>query len=386
MKNACFKKRVEKVRKTLVAKRLDGLLITAPADVSYLSGFVGEDSWLFVGRKTVWLITDSRYAIQAKEQCRVCKIYIRKRSMAEALADVLKKTRFDARFAARRAGRIKTIAVEDNIKLASFKSLKKKIRPSRHGRAVAGCRIKTVRNIILTIRQIKDQAEVGAIKKAAALAQNALERILPRIHAGISEAELAAILDFEMKKQGGKPAFETIVAFGSNAAKPHHRPTKRKLKKIDTVLLDFGAKLNSYCSDITRCFAVGKVNDFYKKAYKTVLEAQTNAINMLKAGIEAKKLDAVAKGIIKKSKLPPYEHGLGHGLGLEVHERPIVSSLSKDILQAGNVITVEPAVYLENKFGIRIEDDVLITENGCEILSSLLKSNEVPVLKIKNQK
>ncbi len=362
-----LRKRVEKLRKMLAGQGLDVLIIAGGADVTYLSGFSGDDSWLIVGRKDVWLVTDSRYTLQAKEECRNCKIYDRKGAMADAVRDVLKKM-----------GRIKQVAVEDNIKLASFNSLKKKIK----------CRIKPVRNFVLTVRQIKDETEIKAIKKAAALAEDALKKVLPKIRAGISEAEVAAMLEFEIKRRGAAPSFETIVAFGSNSAKPHHRPTTRKLKKVDTVLIDYGAKLNSprgeaggYCSDSTRCFAVGKVNNFYRKVYQMVLEAQTNAINMLKAGIKAKDADAAAREIIKKAKLPSYGHGLGHGLGLEVHERPVVSFLSKDILQAGNVITVEPAVYLAGKFGIRIEDDVLITENGCEILTTLLKSDDVPVLK-----
>ncbi|MGA2916513.1 MAG: Xaa-Pro peptidase family protein [Sedimentisphaerales bacterium] len=361
MKIDILGKRVKKLRKMLVQKGLDALLITGGADVSYLSGFKGDDSMLVLGKKDVWLVTDSRYTLQAKEECRGCKIYERKGAMTEAIADVLKKIQA-----------IKTIAVEDNIKLSSFNLLKKKIH----------CRIKPVRNFVLTVRQIKDDAEIRAIKKAAALAQESLNKILPKIRAGISEVEVAAILEFEMKRRGAVPAFETIVAFGNNSAKPHHRPTARKLKKIDTVLIDYGAKLGSYCSDSTRCFAVGRVSDFYTKVYKTVFEAQKAAIKAIKAGVQAKDADNIAKEIINESKLPPYGHGLGHGVGLEVHERPVVSVLSKDILQKGNVITIEPAVYLAGKFGIRIEDDVVITEKGCEILTTLLKSDKVPLLKI----
>jgi Xaa-Pro aminopeptidase len=359
-----LRKRVEKVRKMLAQDDSAALLVTGAADVSYLSGFSGEDSWLLVDKKSVRLITDSRYTLAAKEECRNCKIFERKGAMAEAVREVLKEIK-----------NIKILAVEDNMKLSSFNSLKK-----------INCRLKPVKDFVSTVRQIKDEDEIGAIKKAAAIAQEALERILPKIKPGISETEVAAMLEFEMKNRSAVPAFETIVAFGDNSAKPHHRPTARKLKKVDTILLDFGAKLNGYCSDLTRCFAVGRVHDFYRKVYQVVLDAQTNAMNMLKAGIKAKDADAAAKEIIKKSKLPAYGHGLGHGLGLEVHERPVVSFLSKDILQSGNVITVEPAVYLAGKFGVRIEDDVLITEKDCEILSSLLKSDKVPVLKIKSKR
>lgn len=369
MKNDIFRKRVEKVREILRGKNLDALILTTGADVSYLSGFRGDDTWLVLAGKSVWLVTDSRYILAAKKECSVrlgmpygtCKIYERKGAMTEAVADVLKKIR-----------NVKTIAVEDNIRLAAFNSLKKKIR----------CRVKPVRNFVLTVRQVKDEAEIKAIKKAAAVAQKALGRVLSEICAGVSETEVAAMLDFELKKTGAQPAFEAIIAFGSNSAMPHHRPTTRKLKKIDTILIDFGAKLNSYCCDITRCFAVGKVNDFYRKVYKAVFSAQSRAMQTVKSGASAKKVDAAAREIIKSSKLPVFGHGTGHGLGLEVHELPVLSVLSNDVLQQGNAVTIEPAVYLGGKFGIRIEDNVLVTDKGCKILTTRLKNDEVPLLKV----
>jgi Xaa-Pro aminopeptidase len=206
---------------------------------------------------------------------------------------------------------------------------------------------------------------------------------LRRIRLGITERQLADILEFEMKKFGAAPSFETIVAFGSNSAMPHYRPANRRLKKVDTILFDFGAKLNGYCSDLTRCFAVGRASELYKKVYRTVFAAQAAAIKAVKSGRPAKVVDAAAKKVIKSAKLPAFGHGAGHGLGLDVHELPTVFAFSKELLQAGNVITLEPAVYLPNKFGIRIEDDVLITEKGCRALSSPLKNDDVPLLKVK---
>jgi Xaa-Pro aminopeptidase len=283
--------------------------------------------------------------------------------MIDAVADIFKKL-----------PKVKTAAVEDKIELAVFKILRKKL----------PVRIKPVKKLVESVRIIKDDSEIFAIRKAIEISQIALAKVLPKIRVGVSETSLAAMLDFQMKKAGAAPAFETIVAFGSNSAMAHHRPSARKLKKVDTILFDFGAKVNGYCADMTRCFATGRVTPFYAKVYKTVLDAQTAAINILKSGIKAKVADAAAKEIIKASKLPPYGHGLGHGIGLDVHEQPVVSVISKASLPRGSVITVEPAVYLPGKFGIRIEDDVLITENGCEILTSLLKSDEVPLLRIKH--
>lgn len=385
MKNDIFKNRIKEVRKMLRGKGLDAMILTVGYDVSYLSGFWGEDSWLILTGKDVYLVTDSRYTLAAKRECpvrlgrdsaggRACKIYERKGSMIDAVADVLKKL-----------SGVKIAAVEDKIELAVFKVLKRKLSasPAKRGKPV---RLKSIKGLVESVRQIKDKSEITAIRKAAAISQKTLGKVLPRIRVGMSEIEAAAILDFELRKAGARPAFETTVAFGSNSAMPHHHPTARKLKKVDTILIDFGAKLNGYCCDLTRCFAVGKVNDFYSKVYRTVFNAQANAIKNLKAGTGVKKVDDAAKEIIAAAKLPPYGHGLSHGLGLEVHEQPVVSAISKAFLQEDNVITVEPAVYLPGKFGIRIEDDVLITENGCKIISLPLKTDKVPLLKIKNQK
>ena len=150
---------------------------------------------------------------------------------------------------------------------------------------------------------------------------------------------------------------------------PHHQPGRRKLKKNDCVLIDFGARFKGYCCDITRCFVIGRPNRFYKKAYVAVQQAQTAALKMIKAGVAAKKVDAVAKEVIGKYGLPVYGHGTGHGLGLEIHEEPFLSAKSKGKLKAGEIITIEPGVYIPGKLGIRIEDNVLITETGSRILT-----------------
>ena len=361
MRNGIFKSRIKKVTRLLRKKRLDALILTGGANISYLSGFFGDDSWLILTAKDVWLVTDSRYTLQVKRECPACKIYERKGKMTEAIADVLKKL-----------PAVRVIAVEDKIELSVFNALRKKL----------GRRLKTAGGLVESVRQIKDEFEIAAIKKAIKISEKALAKVLRKIHIGISETEVAAMLEFEIKKCGAQPAFETIAAFGSNSAMAHHRPTAKKLKKVDTILIDFGAKVNGYCSDSTRCFAVGKVNDFYRKVYKAVGEAQSNALKAVKAGIKAKKIDAAAKEIITAAKLPPYGHGLGHGVGLEIHELPVVSIKSKAILQSGNVVTIEPAVYLAGKFGIRIEDNVLVTDKGCKVLTTRLKNDEVPLLKV----
>jgi Xaa-Pro aminopeptidase len=177
-------------------------------------------------------------------------------------------------------------------------------------------------------------------------------------------------VDFEIRKAGGNNSYETIVAFGPNASRPHHQPTSRKLRKNDTVLIDFGVRLNGYCCDLTRCFPVGKPSRLYEKVYAAVKLAQAAAIRMVKAGVEISQVDTAAKEIIKKANLPVYGHGTGHGLGLEVHETPLVSSRAKGKLHAGDVITIEPGVYIPGRLGVRIEDDILVANDGCVVLTA----------------
>jgi Xaa-Pro aminopeptidase len=356
-----FKNRIKKVRAKLADLKIDALIVTNPSNVSYLSDFWGGDSWLLLTKDSNTLITDSRYTLQAKKQCKLCKIYERKFRMPETLAEIFKKNK-----------KIKTAAVEASVSLDIYNALQKKL-PAK---------LRNIPHVVETIRQIKDASEIEKIRQAGEVAEKALKKVLPKIKIGMTEKHIAAMIDFEMKTAGAEPSFETNVSFGANSAMAHHQPSMQKLKKVDTILIDWGAKLNGYCSDITRCFAVGKINKFYAKVYKAVLDAQTAAINMLKAGVKADSTDIAAKEIIKKENLKPYGHGLGHGIGIDIHETPAVSTFSTSNLQAGNVITVEPGVYLDNKFGIRIEDDVVVTEHGCEVLTTLLTSDEVALLKI----
>jgi Xaa-Pro dipeptidase len=354
-----IKKRIKAVRYQLKKKRIKSLLITKLANVTYTTGFLGDDSWVLFSKGGVYLLTDSRYTEQAKNQCPVCMIIERDKPMVEAVAELLKKLRL-----------ARAVAVEKSVSLAAFEALKKYI----------NVRLKTVANIIESARSIKDKSEVAAIGAAARIAAQVLRRTFAHIKPGITENELAGGLDFQIRKGGAINSFETIVAFGPNASRPHHRPTFRKLKKNDTVLIDFGVRFKGYCCDITRCFVVGRPNLFYEKVYNAVQEAQTAALKMIKAGVAAKKVDAAARKVIRKNGLPVYGHGTGHGLGLEVHEEPVISTDSKAKLQQGMVFTIEPAVYIPGKLGIRIEDNILVTKTGYKILTKTSKKQKLDSL------
>lgn len=362
MKNEIFTKRTAEIRKILADEGFDALILPDSADVMYLTGFTGDDSWGLLASGAIYLVTDSRYIVQAKKQCKTCKIIERKGAMSGAVAGVLNK--FSS---------IKKVAIDSRAEVRFFDSIRKQL----------SAKLKAVPSPVESLRAVKDNSEITTICKAAKIAQTALGKTLPRAYAGISEQQLAAILDIEMKNLGATVAFETIVAFGPNSAMPHHRPGARKLKKVDTILIDFGAKFNGYCSDMTRCFAVGKATKFYSEVYSAVFAAQSQAIKAVRAGEKINIVDNAARKVIKKAKLPDYGHGTGHGLGPDVHEKPIVSANYDNLLQKGNVITIEPAVYLPGKFGIRIEDDVVVTDKGCKILTPQLKTDKVPTLKIK---
>ena len=344
-----IKKRVKTIRRRLNKKKISCLLVTKPANVTYTTGFLGDDSWVVITNRGAWLLTDSRYTEQAGKQCPDCKIVERTGPMAEAAGQLVKKLKS-----------VKTVTVENSTSLAAFEALKKNLKT----------RIKTAADIIEELRSIKDSSEVAAVKKAAQIAAQALKQSLQYTKAGITENELAGMLDFQIRKLGAINNFSTMAAFGANASRPHHQPGQRKLRKNDTILIDFGVRYKGYCSDITRCFVVGRPSAFYKKVYNAVEDAQAAALKMIKAGVEIKKVDAAGRKVIAKYDLPVYGHGTGHGLGLQVHELPVVSAKSKGRLKAGQVITIEPGVYIPGKTGVRIEDDILVTDSGYRILSS----------------
>ena len=363
MNKEIIKKRIKAIRHQLNKKKIDCLIVTRPANVTYTTGFSGDDSWAVITARELYLLTDSRYTEQAQNLRPHCRIIERAGPMAEETTKLLKKLKS-----------VQTAGVENSTSLAVFGALKKNVKTS----------FKTVANIVEKLRTSKDTGEIAAIRTAARIAAQALKRTLRYIKPGITENELAGMLDFQIRKLGAVNSFDTIAAFGPNASRPHHQPGSRKLKKNDTILIDFGAKYKDYCCDLTRCFAVGRPGAFYKKVHNAVQAAQTAALQMVKDGVEIGEVDAAARKVIAGYDLPVYGHGTGHGLGLEVHELPIVSADSEGKLQAGMVFTIEPGVYIPGKLGVRIEDDVLVTEAGCEILSGhgFCSAGTVPVLKV----
>jgi Xaa-Pro aminopeptidase len=341
-------RRLKVVRRVLDKKKIRCLVITKPANVTYVTGFLGDDSWAVVAGGRVYLLTDSRYTEQAEKECPSCKIIDRAGPMADAVAKLVKRLKS-----------VRAVTVEESASLADFEQL----------RTAVKARLRTAANVIETIRSVKDAGEIAAIQAAASISARALQQTLPYIRPGVTESELAGRLDFQIRQLGARNSFETIVAFGPNASRPHHQPGKRKLRGTDSVLIDFGARYDGYCSDITRCFVVGGMTAFYRKVYDVVEQAQATAIKMIKPGVKITQVDAAARQVIAKSDLPVYGHGTGHGFGLEVHESPFLKADAKGTLKAGQVITIEPGIYMPGKLGVRIEDNILVTETGHKILT-----------------
>ena len=348
MNTKSITQRIRGIRTELSSRRIDALVLTKPANVTYLTGFSGEDSWAVVTGRTVYLLTDSRYTEQAQKECPLARIAERKDPIAEAGGKLIGRLKF-----------AQIVAVEKSISLEQYDALKKSM----------DVPLRAVDGLVEEQRSVKDADETAAIRSAAAIAATAFERAVRHVGPGITESELAGILDLEMRRQGAKVGFETIVAFGPNASRPHHQPSPRKLAPRDTILIDFGARYSGYCCDITRSFALGKPTAAYCRAYEVVEKAQAAAIRVAKAGAKLVEVDAAARNTIRESGLPVYGHGTGHGFGLEIHEIPFLKEGAKGKLKTGQIITIEPGIYLPGRLGVRIEDDILITEDGCELLT-----------------
>ena len=345
-------------RRALVSKlreaKLDCLLIGHPANWFYLTGFTGESGALVVSRKETVLVTDGRFSVQGREETSGVRIVLQKGSLFESVGQFLKGTPW------RRVGFDPT-----QITVSQLEGLRK----------ATGTRLRWVAapGMVEALRTRKDAAELAQMRKAAILAGEVVQGAIGLLKPGIREFEVAAEIEYQMRKKGASgPAFETIVAFGSRAALPHARPTGKRLRKNELVVLDLGVILGHYCSDITRTVHIGKASLRIRTWYKAVLEAQTAAIAAVRNDASCSDVDAAARQVLTGYRLDHlFVHSTGHGLGLEVHEDPRVARGQKKRLEPGNVITIEPGVYAEGIGGIRIEDDVAVHADRTEILTRI---------------
>lgn len=345
-----YRKRSGLLDRALTSRRLDSFLVTNPTNVSYLSGFRGHDSLILATPKRKFFITDSRYIEEAKDTLSGLDIILAKGSNYETLKNLITKAR------------LKRIGFESmNLPYEVAARLKAMIMSSR---------FVPVKGMVEQFRAIKDGREVRAIKDSVRLAKTVLDRIAGLIKPGITEKRLSEAAELEFIKRGARTAFDPVVASGENSSRPHAIPRDAIIEKNSFTMIDIGCSLNGYSSDITRMVVSGRIKDKFKKIYDIVRTAQGKAIEKIMSGVMARSVDAAARGYIRSKGFGKYfGHSLGHGVGMEVHEDPAVSALSEGFLRSGMVITVEPAIYIPKFGGVRIEDMVLVTDKGCEILT-----------------
>lgn len=336
-------KRIEKLMSSV--SHGQGVLISSKANIFYYSGFTSEDCLLYISNDRRALLTDSRYTVQAKQETSGFEI------ISDNITDYLKSTEE------------KTILFEENYLTVGEKQ--------RLEQKLQGKEFLPFQGSISNPRYIKDKEEIKKIKSAEALGDAAFEHILKIIKSGISEKDIALELEFFMKKNGASGlSFETICASGVRSSMPHGTASDKIIMPGELLTLDFGCVLDGYCSDMTRTVVIGKATDRQKEIYNLVLNAQKTALDALMPSLACADADKAARDVICSGGYKEnFGHSLGHSVGIEIHEAPNLSPKSKDILTAGNVVTVEPGIYIEDFGGVRIEDLVVITDNGMENLT-----------------
>lgn len=342
--------RIAAVRERL--GELDGLIVTSLPNVRYLTGFTGSNAIVLITRLRAMLFTDPRYTIQAAAETKGSGVQAMtvKRPLELTVVKKLKGLR--------------KVGFEDgSIGFASWQLLAK------------AATLEPSKGLVETLRMVKSDDEIGAIRASVDTNSQAFAAALSRFRAGMTERDLAAEIDYQMRLLGAeKPAFETIVAFQANSALPHARPGEAKIDRNGLLLIDMGSFRGGYASDMTRCLHLGTPGAKTRKLYNAVLEAQLAAIDTVRPGVKAGSIDKTARQILEKHGFAKaFVHSTGHGLGLEIHETPRIGKGDKTALAAGMAITIEPGAYLPGQGGVRIEDTVLVTPTGVEILTPTSK-------------
>jgi len=345
--------RLRNVRDRISDSKADALLIVNPADIRYLTGFCGEDAWMAVTARTVVILSDTRFKEELDRDHAYARSIMRKKPLSEELAKIVK------------GQKIRKLAYQaDYMTVTQRQAIVKQIGASK---------LKEVSGWLIKQRAIKDDGELKLIRKAINIQEEAFEQLRGQIKPGMTEKQVCAHLEFNMKSLGADgPSFPTIVGFGPNSSINHYSPGDAKLKKNQPILIDFGALYNGYRSDMTRVLVVGKFSRQMAEIYQVVADAQQAGIEAIAPGTALADVDKAARKVIKDAGYGKwFRHGLGHGIGLDVHEEPRLSGKADGELKPGQVVTVEPGVYLPGVGGVRLENDILVTKNGHRDLSGL---------------
>jgi Xaa-Pro aminopeptidase len=343
--------RGDKLEQALVARELDRYLVTDLTNVRYLTGFTGTNGACICGPDIRWFFTDFRYTERAEAEVEGWETITLAADWLGGLAERLEgKSGFE----------------DDQMAVRTLAKLKEKLGEGTEAVAAGG--------EVEKLRRVKDPGELEAIREASKLGEEAWRWAIERGFVGRTERDVALATEAKIRELGGEPSFPAIVATGANGALPHAEPGEREIGPGELVVFDMGAKLDGYCSDGTRTFATGELSERARDAYETTLRAQLAALAAIKAGPTGEEIDTIARDVIIEAGFgEAFGHALGHGVGLEVHESPRLSQKSEDVLAPGEVVTVEPGIYLAGELGVRIEDFVVVEEDGYENLSSLPK-------------
>jgi Xaa-Pro aminopeptidase len=349
--------RLQLIRDALEARGIDGFLVTDLRNVRYLSGFSGSSACLLVTQREQLLFTDFRYEEQSQRETRGFEILIEKEERPKLIV------------ARAKSMNIGVLGFETTVTYAFYRSLLRK-----------GVRLKAVANLIEDLRTAKDKTELKLISQSVARAEQAFADVKPRIKKGVTERQVALMLEDELKKNGCVSLpFDIIVAAGPGSSMPHAKPTDNRIEAGDLVVIDWGGEAGGYFSDMTRTLLMGGRNLSKKiEIYETVLQANRAAISSVREGVHAQMVDRTARDVIQKAGYGEhFGHGTGHGVGLEVHERPRISRLGKETVKSGMVFTIEPGIYLPGIGGVRIEDMVVANRDGCKVLTTLPKGLDI---------
>jgi Xaa-Pro aminopeptidase len=346
-----FLQRRQQVVSALARHKIEALLISSPASIRYLTGYAGSNGLVLITPRESHFFTDPRYATEAQQSID-CNVHICRKPLLDEAAKVVRRKR------------IRRLGFEpDWMHVEPFGRLKESLRENTELVGVSG--------LVEELRAVKSPSEIAKIRASVLANSVAFSKTVPRIREGMRELDIAAELDFQMRKAGAEnTAFETIVASGPRSALPHAHPTAKNIEPGELLLIDMGCMLDGYTSDMTRMLNMGRLNKRNRALYKAVLEAQLGALDAVKPDVAVWQVDAAAREVLKRHKLDEaFVHSTGHGLGLEIHEGPRIAKKQQTKLQPGMVITIEPGAYIEGRGGVRIEDTVLVTPTGCEILT-----------------
>ena len=355
--------RAPRLREAVATAGADALLVTSLTNLRYLTGFTGSAGLVVVTPDELVLVTDGRYSEQAHDQVADAGVSARVEITGTEQRRVVTSAVGECRRIGLEAEHV-TWAAQRRYATEWFEGLE----------------LLPTTGLVEDLRRTKDDGELARMELAAAVADAALAELRPRLVEGPTEAEFALELDATMRRMGAtRPSFETIVASGPNGARPHARPSARHIARGDLVVLDFGAVVDGYCSDMTRTVGVGELDETSRRMLEVVTAAQAAGVAAVGPGVSARTVDAACRDLIAEAGwADAFSHGTGHGVGLDIHEEPRVSTRSTATLTAGHVVTVEPGVYLPELGGVRIEDTVLVTDDGCDRLTLAPKEPALP--------